>query len=62
MLTEKVYLDNDPGGVRITGTCPCGRTMKLYGRGDEQCKCGRWYNSSGQELVDPSLWEEGDED
>lgn len=39
------------------GRCVCGQTVVLDG--DVECGCGRWYNSAGQELVHPSLWEEG---
>lgn len=38
------------------GECVCGRTVILDG--DVECDCGRWYNSAGQELKHPSLWEE----
>jgi hypothetical protein len=42
------------------GTCDCGRTVYLegdFGHGID-CKCGRIYNLSGQELAPRSQWEE----
>lgn len=38
------------------GLCACGRIVVLDG--DVECECGRWYNSAGQELNHPSLWEQ----
>jgi len=36
--------------------CPCGARITLDG--DSECDCGRLFNSSGQELNPPHLWEE----
>ena len=43
------------------GTCHCGERVYLFDEymGACQCgKCGQWYNLFGQELKDPSEWEE----
>ena len=42
------------------GKCSCGREVILDAgyMGAVQCECGRWYNLFGQELKDPSYWEE----
>jgi hypothetical protein len=43
-----------------TGTCPCGREVELYrdyGHGID-CRCGRTYNMSGQELAPRSQWDD----
>lgn len=37
--------------------CHCGKHVSLD-TNDNMCECGQWYNMSGQELVDPSLWGE----
>lgn len=38
-------------------TCHCNTTVYLSG--DTQCDgCGQWFNAFGQELKDPSEWEE----
>lgn len=45
------------------GICSCGRDVVLecgYA-GAVRCECGKWYNLFGQELRDPSYWEEDDE-
>lgn len=39
------------------GRCQCKRTVDLIDF-TNACACGRYYNSSGQELCHPSLWEE----
>jgi hypothetical protein len=58
MLTKITYPDRaSKYDVPAVGKCLCGRTMECYS-GDNQCECGRWYNSSGQELRDPDQWEE----
>jgi len=44
------------------GRCTCGRTVVFVLDGDVKCGCGRWYNSFGQELAHPSIWEEEEED
>lgn len=40
------------------GTCICGAEVELYDQynGACQCKCGRWYNLFGQELLPPEQW------
>jgi hypothetical protein len=48
-------ISNDP-----YGKCDCGETVYLsydYGHGID-CRCGRIYNTSGQELAPRSQWEE----
>lgn len=40
------------------GECECGNELTLGIHSDVECVCGRWYNSWGQELNDPSLWED----
>lgn len=43
----------------LIGKCRCGRKIEFFGHGqDEACDCGRWYNSSGQELKPPREWGE----
>ena len=44
--------------------CSCGAEVILDGgyAGAVQCECGRWYNLSGQELLDPEYWERDDDD
>ena len=48
------------------GRCACGAEVELesYSReGALKCdNCGRWYNTFGQNLVDPIYWTEDDED
>lgn len=44
----------DPGSVR----CGCGHEHDLS-RGDSSCdNCGQWFNTCGQQLVDPEHWED----
>jgi hypothetical protein len=41
--------------------CSCGN--KIYLQGDTCCdKCGQWYNSFGQSLLDPSEWWEAEQE
>jgi len=42
------------------GICCCGRIVCLAGGyyGADECDCGRWYNTCGQEVLPPSMWEE----
>jgi hypothetical protein len=39
------------------GECHCGSEVTLSGNSN-QCQCGQWYNSAGQQLSDPSHWGE----
>lgn len=38
-------------------TCDCGETLYVDNFTNE-CECGRLYNAFGQELADPSEWQE----
>jgi hypothetical protein len=40
------------------GRCACGAEVELGGFTNECDRCGRLYNSGGQELCHPSLWGE----
>ena len=42
------------------GRCSCGRylTLDCDHAGAIRCNCGKWYNLFGQELRDPTYWEE----
>jgi hypothetical protein len=47
-------LERDSEGIAIA-RCSCGRKLHLYNSLDNECSCGKCYNSSGQSVV-PS-WE-----
>ena len=46
--------------------CDCGRTVEVHVTPGiynyEHCVCGRTYNMMGQQLTDPSTWEDDDSD
>lgn len=43
------------------GLCECGTEVELDDAMTNECpNCHALYNGSGQQLVDPSLWEEDD--
>ena len=44
------------------GRCRCGEEVELSDAMTNECKCGRLYNGSGQELRPRSEWEEDDDD
>lgn len=47
--------DIEPGLMK----CDCGRTHEIWDHHDITCeKCGRSYNSAGQQLAHPSQWGE----
>ena len=52
-VTECTWTDREPA----VGRCVCGGEVDLD-RFTCECDCGRLYNSSGQELSDPSGWGE----
>ena len=47
--------------VPARGICRCGCEVTLYGGyyGTTECdRCGQWYNSCGEEILPPEMWEE----
>lgn len=52
-VVKRSWWHTEPALVR----CSCGE--EFYLDGDTECpNCGQWYNGFGQELKDPSQWEE----
>ncbi len=43
-------LERDNEGIAI-GKCSCGRKLTLYYALDNECSCGKCYNSSGQSVT-----------
>lgn len=56
VIDEGVYEERRCVSYPTEGRCVCGQTVVVDGI--VECDCGRWYNSAGQELVHPLLWEE----
>lgn len=52
-LRRRVHCYREPA----IGECSCGREVVLE-RNTNQCECGSYYNSIGQQLTDPRNWGE----
>ena len=53
-----VYREHENGTPGLM-QCDCGRKIEIYDHRDLHCgKCGRDYNSAGQQLADRSQWGE----
>ena len=61
IIGTETYFDGIRNRTASVGRCKCGEKVVLMGLYMGACdcpSCGQWYNVSGQELKDPSEWEE----
>jgi len=57
MVKTEVVYDSQGDYIGKRWKCFCGRGVESYLGHDVDCPCGRLFNSQGQQLQHPALWE-----